>query len=244
MRPSLAQQFQPNLGALNIQKVSMRKALGQSRPAINRDPHVHHVGNPLEELAEILVRHVEGHVAEVQRSRRIPDPHMGIDVVLRKLDRHATALEDLQVHALNGAGGGLDGIKLDVAEPVKNTVSIPRTLTNNNGERKDRKRKGQRKDSPLANPPIITNNINLLYNPKLLHSPTHILRRNVKEQIPHKHRLLRLRHPLQLAEHLHVPRTPRVRLVIEGPIVPPLRSRLEAHRIVVRVARRKAVLRV
>lgn len=123
MRPSLAQQFQPNLSALNIKKVGMREALRQTCPAINGDSHVHHVGNTLEELAEVLIRHVERHIAEIQRSRRIPDPHMSVDVVLRELDRRTPALKDLQVHALDSAGGGLDGIKLDVAESI-NTVSI------------------------------------------------------------------------------------------------------------------------
>lgn len=89
----------------------MRKASWLAGSSVNGDTDVNDILDLAEEIVEVLIRHLEGHVADEEGfRRRVPGSEArsvaGPFFLEGVLDEHAAALEDLLVEGLHGFGGG------------------------------------------------------------------------------------------------------------------------------------------
>ena len=108
----------------------MRESPRLSRPPVNRHPHINHVFDLSEQIVQITIAHVEGHVPYEQRfGRRIGWSIVRVRLAWRAvadarvarervLDRETAAFEVFHVVEFNGAAGGFGGFESDVAESV------------------------------------------------------------------------------------------------------------------------------
>ena len=107
----------------------MREAPWLACPPVNRHPDINHVLDLPKKIVQIAIAHVEGHVADEEGSgwrvlrALFTGGHAGrteVAATERKLDGEAAAFEVLQVVELDGALGGFDGFKCDIAKSDSN----------------------------------------------------------------------------------------------------------------------------
>ncbi len=105
----------------------MREASWLARTSINRNSHINHVLDLSEQVVQVAVAHVEGHVADEEGFRGSVEGAVGeggagegAGAFFRdaELNGEAAAFEVLEVVEFDGFGGGFDGFKLYVAESV------------------------------------------------------------------------------------------------------------------------------
>ena len=115
------QLFQRCLGTLHIRKVRVRKATRLACSPINGHAHIDDVGDAAEQVVEILVRHLERHVADEERlgGRVLATSGLRARLGHGVLHDDATAFEALHVHRFNGFGGAGGVVEFDVAETMK-----------------------------------------------------------------------------------------------------------------------------
>jgi hypothetical protein len=104
----------------------MRKTSRLACPPINRNPHINDVADAAEQIREVAIGHLEGHVADEKGFggwvHGLVLFHIGVELVADAggvLDRDAPALEERHVGALQGAVGGFLGREVNVAESVE-----------------------------------------------------------------------------------------------------------------------------
>jgi hypothetical protein len=94
---------------------------------INSNPHINHVLHILEQIIEVLIRHLEGHVSNEEGLGRWVPWDSGAGGIAFLQDGHvllgvgygdSAAFEELLVFGFDGGGGGGDGGEFDVAESV------------------------------------------------------------------------------------------------------------------------------
>ena len=112
----------------------MREASRLAGPPINRDPDINHVLDLSEQIVQIAIAHIEGHVAYEEGSgRRVLGALLAKGLTGRtgvvsgregKLDGETAAFEILQIVEVDGALGGFDGFKCDIAKSSSNQVGI------------------------------------------------------------------------------------------------------------------------
>jgi hypothetical protein len=133
-RPSISllthQQLHRLFRTLDINEIRMRKATRLARPTINRNTHIHDILHAPEQIVEIAIRHLEGHVANekglagwvfgrVISFSATECGAMGADFgggVVCVLADQATALEELLVQRVDAFGRGFLVGEIDVAE--------------------------------------------------------------------------------------------------------------------------------
>lgn len=107
----------------DIDEVGVGETSGLAGTSVDGDSDVENIPDVAEEVVEVFVGHLEGHVANEERLGGLlggargtgRDAGLAADVVLHG---QATALEDLLVERLQGGGGVLYSVELDVAETV------------------------------------------------------------------------------------------------------------------------------
>ena len=109
-------------GAIDINEICVCKTTGLASAAIDGYSDVDDVAYFAEEIAEVLVRHLEGHVTDeeglggrVHATRLTAVDGLAWAV---ELDSEAAALKDLLVGSLDSLGGIVDIVELDVTESV------------------------------------------------------------------------------------------------------------------------------
>jgi len=106
-------------GTLDVNKVSVGEASGLAGPAVDGNTDVNDVANVAEKVVQVLVGHLERHVADedgLGRGIGYVFPVVGLHLGLVELADEVAALEDLHVEVLDGRLGVLDGLVLDVSE--------------------------------------------------------------------------------------------------------------------------------
>jgi hypothetical protein len=133
--PSVRFLFRQNLQGLlrtrHIREVRMRKASWLTSSSVDGDSHINDIANAPEQVVQILVRHLEGHVADEEcLGRWVLSPadfaveacavvtlsfHLfcGVGGILYD---NTAAFVELLVHGFNGRGGAIDVVKIDIAE--------------------------------------------------------------------------------------------------------------------------------
>lgn len=103
----------------------MRKTPGLPRATVNGNAHVDDVAHLAEELVQLAVRHVKGHVADEEGAGGFvgavdgaPGGAGGGGAGLGVLDGEAPAREGGVVVVADGGRGGVDGHEVHVAETV------------------------------------------------------------------------------------------------------------------------------
>ena len=156
-RPSvddLSVQGLPRLGStLDVNEVSVGEASGLAGPAVDGDTDVNDVANVAEKVVQVLVGHLERHVADEDGlGRGAGDVWLlvgvpGLFLGLVELANQVAALEDLHVEVLDGRLGVLNALVLDVSESVKCQFLIYRVIT---------------EDSPSAQSPVVEDDPDVL----------------------------------------------------------------------------------
>lgn len=107
----------------------MSEATGCTSPPINGDTHIQHIADVPEQIIQVIVRHLEGHVSDVKGLRGgvlrawrpqgpLPDTALGF----RELDYHVASLEHLHVQVLDSGLGILDLLEVDIGKTVLTRV--------------------------------------------------------------------------------------------------------------------------
>lgn len=129
----LRQQLQGLHGTLDVDEIGMRETSGLAGSAVDGNAHVDHVPDSTEEVVQIAIRHLERHVANEQslggRVLRLLLKHSAsassceLSALVhlfacegRILHNEATPFEELLVQSLNGFGGGLGVLEVDIAK--------------------------------------------------------------------------------------------------------------------------------
>ena len=122
----------------NVREVRMRKTPWLARSPVNCHPNIDHILDLPEEVVQVAVTHVEGHVAnEEGLGRGIHGASALIaaisaagtastgatDAAKGVLHGEAAAFKVLEVVELNGFGGRFDGVELYVAKAVAMKIS-------------------------------------------------------------------------------------------------------------------------
>ena len=114
--------------AVDVDEVGVGETPRLSRAAINRYPDVDDVAHLAEQVAEVLVRHLEGHVADEEGLGGWVDAGLLAAVDGRawavELHGETATLEDLLVGGFDCLGGVVDALEFDVAETGGEYVSI------------------------------------------------------------------------------------------------------------------------
>jgi hypothetical protein len=110
-------------GAGNVDEVCVGEASGLAGPAVDGNTDVHDIANVAEEVVQVLVRHLEGHVANEESLRgRVGNVaaagrgRLGVGLGPVELADEVAALEDLHVQVVDGGLGVLDVLEVDVSE--------------------------------------------------------------------------------------------------------------------------------
>lgn len=113
----LALQLLPSLlGARNIDEVGVCEAPGRAGAAVDGDTDVNDVLDIFEHVVEILVGHLEGHVADEERFARGCWCGVAPALFLVELHDEAAAFEDLEIEVVDGGFGIFDVLELNVAK--------------------------------------------------------------------------------------------------------------------------------
>lgn len=138
-------------GTLDVNKVSVGEASGLAGPAVDGNTDVNDVANVAEKVVQVLVGHLERHVADedgLGRGIGYVFPVVGLHLGLVELADEVAALEDLHVEVLDGRLGVLDGLVLDVSESVRCQFLIYRVVS-------------YREGSPSAQSPVVEDDPNV-----------------------------------------------------------------------------------
>ena len=186
----------------------MSKASRLSGSPINCHPHVNHILNLSKQIVQITITHIEGHVSyEEGFGRRVDWTILRILVGpawravggrtgagQRVLNRKTAALKVLEVEELDGAAGGFNIFKFDVAE----SVSIRHSISNCHGDvyafmcRDSGKQGMEGGNEPFTQTSLIHDNLRVNNRSRSLKFFLQILAPHIKEQISHIHRFSRL----------------------------------------------------
>lgn len=107
------------LRALDVDELRVDKASRLTCPLVDRDAHIDHVRDVLEQILEVTICHFVREVADEERAggwHGLARARVG----LREVHDEPAAFEDFQVHLLLGALRGLDGVERHVAESIHN----------------------------------------------------------------------------------------------------------------------------
>jgi hypothetical protein len=120
-------------GTGDVDEVGVGEASGLAGSPVNGNTHVHDVANVAEEVVQVLVGHLEGHVADEESlGRRVVrcgtvEPSTVATVAASavtggfgavELDNEVPAFEDLHVQVVNGSLSIVDALELNVTETV------------------------------------------------------------------------------------------------------------------------------
>lgn len=125
-----AQNRQPSLCTLDIQKLGVREAAQLTRAAVHGDPNVDDVGAVIEEVMEFLGGHLGWDFADVDGSggRFGGSAELVVEGVgAGVLDEDWAAFIHCAVHLVDGAGGGVESVECYVAESVQALALVFRT---------------------------------------------------------------------------------------------------------------------
>lgn len=112
------------LGALHVGEIGVGEPPRLARSSVNRHAHVDDVADFAEEVVELLIGHVEGHVADEEGAGGVVEgagSKVAGDEGLTRggvLDCEDAAFEGLAVKGVDGVGGGFLGGEVYVAETV------------------------------------------------------------------------------------------------------------------------------
>ena len=120
-------------GTLDVNEVSVGEASGLAGPAVDSDTDINDVANVAEKVVQVLVRHLERHVADEEGLGRGVGGVCLVAVLpallgLVELADQVAALEDLHIEVLNGRLGVLNALVLDVSESVECQFLIDRVV--------------------------------------------------------------------------------------------------------------------
>lgn len=93
---------------------------------IDSDPNVNYVSNLAEKVVEVLIRHLEGHVADEEGLgrgvgfSRLSKVALSLFVIL---NGHAAASEEMLIQTFNGCSGVVQIFKFHIAKPKSDQVS-------------------------------------------------------------------------------------------------------------------------
>ena len=119
---------------LDVHEISMRKSSWLPGPSVDGDADIDHILYALEEIVQVTVGHLEGHVADkeglgwwVQRLVRagwvLRAVVEGAGLKGGVLDGEAAAFKELLVQVFDGSCGRLDVLEVDVAKSRTRLVS-------------------------------------------------------------------------------------------------------------------------
>jgi hypothetical protein len=103
----------------------MCEASRLARPPVDGDSDVHNVANAAEEIVQVLVRHLEGHVADEKGLGGLVDSIVAataaaaarrVCLLAVVLDNKVAAFEDLHIEVVDSGTGVVDGLELYVTE--------------------------------------------------------------------------------------------------------------------------------
>jgi hypothetical protein len=114
----------PSLGgAGHVDEVGMSETSGLAGPPVNGNTDIHDVANVAEEVVEVLVRHLEGHVSDEESlggriALEVAGRTARHGVVLGRVELHdkVATFENLHVEVVDGGLRVRDALKLDVSE--------------------------------------------------------------------------------------------------------------------------------
>jgi hypothetical protein len=153
----LLQDFSSLGRAGDVDEVGVSESSRLASPPVNGNADVHDVANVTEEVVEVLVRHLEGHVSDEESLRRSvvleaagSTASFGVILGCVELDDKVAAFKHLHVEVVDGGLRVGNILELDVSETVK-AISLCVHLIDST-----------KRDLPSAHTPVVVDDLDAL----------------------------------------------------------------------------------